>query len=176
MCKNKNEELLPYYKRARKLLSYDPETGVLTWKIRVARNIKAGYEAGSINSSGYRNISISINGKRKSLKAHRISWFIYYNEMPNVMDHINEIKDDNRIINLRSCTNQENQFNRRKPRNNTSGFKGVYLKDSNGKYVAQININGKRRCLGLFDTAEEASEIYQQKAMELHGDYYNNKK
>jgi len=74
-----------------------------------------------------------------------------------VNDHINRDKLDNRRENLRHCTQAENAKNRSLPVTNTSGFKGVSLERTTGKWKAQIVHNGKNYYLGIFDTPEEAS-------------------
>ena len=62
--------------RLREMLAYNPETGVLTWKYQVSRNIKPGQVAGCINQYGYRKVAIN----RKTLLVHRVIWAIYYGE------------------------------------------------------------------------------------------------
>jgi len=89
----------------RSRLKYDPISGVLTWRDGPA----AGREAGTISSDGYRVIFIS--GKR--VKAHRAAWAIHHGTQPkHQIDHINRVRSDNRIQNLRDVTNAENQRNR----------------------------------------------------------------
>ena len=73
MSKNKNEELSPYYKKAKELLSYNPDTGFFTWKVKVAKKIKIGDKAGTRDSYGY--IQIKVNGKK--ISAHRLAWYLY---------------------------------------------------------------------------------------------------
>ena len=119
-------------------------------------------------------ISISVNGNRKILLAHRIAWFVAYDELPNDMiDHIDHNKLNNGISNLRSCTHQQNGFNRGKQANNTSGFKGVCWVKRDKKWGAQIYQNGKSIYLGAFDCPQEASNTYETKAKELHKEFYN---
>ena len=170
---NKNEELLPYYEKARELLDYNPKTGIFTWAIsRSSRAIKGGV-AGRISNRGYRQIGISIKSKEKVISAHRLAYFICNNKLPNeAVDHINGDKLDNRIINLRSCTLQQNQFNRGCQSNSTSGFKGVSWYKRAKKWQSQIQKNGKGIHLGYFSTPKEASDVYQAKARELYGEFY----
>lgn len=172
MCINKNEELLHYYKKAKDSLNYNHETGEFKWARSVANSVKIGDKAGSIDKSGYIRIRLTINGVKKSLASHRISWFIVHGELPNVIDHINGTRDDNRISNLRSCTNQQNILNQGLQKSNNSGFRGVYFVKSSKKWAAQIKFKGKNFYLGQFKHSNEASKAYEEKAKELHGEFY----
>lgn len=139
------------------LLSYDPTTGIFTYKkLRGPR--KAGSIAGSINSNGY--VVLSINTIR--YRAHRVAWLIYYGEWPkSELDHVNRIKSDNRIDNLREVTTAQNGYNRIiRSSPNKTGFMGV-SKRGNNRFVANIQINKSNKYLGSFKTAEEASTAYQ---------------
>ena len=172
---NKNEELLPYYEKARDTLNYNSDTGIFTWRVINSNRVKIGWEAGARNSNGYRIIGMAINGKGRRLLAHRIAWFIINGSLPNMIDHINGIKDDNSISNLRSCTNQQNSLNKSKQSNNTSGFKGVCWRKDTRKWKAEICHNGKSISLGCFDCPKEASKVYEIKAKELFGEFYAEK-
>jgi len=106
-----------------------------------------------------------IQGKTKSL--HR---FIMKETNPKIdTDHKNRNGLDNRKINLRQATNTQNQLNKKKPKNNTSGFKGV-IKRGN-KWVAQIRINKKNTYLGSFSTKEEAATIYDLVALYYYPEF-----
>jgi hypothetical protein len=85
------------------------------------------------------------------------------------LDHINGDKLDNRIANLRLSTNAENSRNRPATRRNSTGYKGVYLDSYTGRWKAQINVDGKNRNLGRFDTPEEAHAAYREAAEQWHG-------
>lgn len=105
----------------RDILEYDPDTGVFIW-LRTKAKARAGEEAGFIDVHGYRRISI--NGIKHY--AHRLAWWFVHQEWPqHVIDHINRIRTDNRIINLRSVTQKENGLNCKLGKNNSSGFTGV---------------------------------------------------
>ena len=168
MSKAKNKELLPFYKRAKKTLEYDYKTGVFSRWIEGKKEYK---EAGSINPKGYRMISVTIDGIKKTLKAHRIAWYYYYGELPNLIDHIDGDKLNNSIFNLRSCTNQQNQQNKGIFKNNKTGYKGVFMYRE-GFYTATIAYNNKRIYLGSFNCPKKASEVYEEKAKELFGEFY----
>lgn len=149
----------------RSLLDYDPNTGVFTW--RVTRNGKAykGDIAGAVNNLGY--ILIYIEGK--SYRAHRLAWLYVYGKWPEqYLDHINCVRNDNRISNLRSATLGQNQANRRK----TKGVLPKGVKKSKKKFVAQICVDGKRRYIGIYPTAELAHAAYCEAAQKAFGAYH----
>lgn len=115
--------------------------------------------AGSVNSSGYTKILIG----GKLMYAHRFIWAHYYLEIPpRIIDHIDGNPLNNSIANLRAATGRLNQLNRRVSRNNTTGYTGVSYMCRLGKYKAVIYKNSKPIYLGLFDTAEDASEAYRK--------------
>lgn len=85
------------------------------------------------------------------------------------MDHINCVRDDNRIENLRAADNAENQGNRRKARSDSStGVIGATWHQRSKKFQAMIRAGGKQKYLGLFPTAEEAHQAYLKAKRELH--------
>lgn len=127
-----------------------------------------GVEAGAYHPNGYRKVTI--NGK--VLLIHRIIYFLKNDHCPKYIDHINQIKDDNRIENLRGCTNQENQRNTGIRKDNKSGFKGVSWYKSSNKWRAKITVSGKIIHLGYFNTAKEASEAYEEHAKVEFRDFY----
>ena len=141
------------------------DDGQLVWKISNSNRVKVGDIAGTIHHDGYRRIMI--NGKMYA--AHRIIWLMVHGKLPvDCLDHINGNGLDNRIINLREANSKQNQQNQIKPHlNNKIGFFGVSLHKS-GKFVAQIAINRKKKYLGLFNTPEQAHEVYLKAKRELH--------
>lgn len=88
------------------------------------------------------------------------------------IDHKNGDCLDNRKENLRIASRQENGRNRLINKNNKTGFRGVSLHVKTGKYWARINIGSGSKSLGLFFTAKEASEAYENAAKEAFGDFY----
>lgn len=87
------------------------------------------------------------------------------------VDHVNCDKLDNRKFNLRFCNPSENGRNRKRNRNNSSGFKGVQWIKSRKKWTARICLNRKERNLGYFNTAEEAAQAYDIAAKLIHGEF-----
>lgn len=121
-----------------KLLKYDPETGVFTWRVSPARNVKAGRVAGGL-VEGYRKIGID----GKSYAAHRLAFVLMGEEPPLFVDHLNGVRSDNRWKNLAPSNPMENGMNRRLNANNSSGCTGVYWVESREVWHSQIKVNTK---------------------------------
>jgi hypothetical protein len=152
--------------RLKELLNYDNETGIFTWKIFRNNRAKTGYIAGLKNSDGYIRISID---KRMYL-AHRLAWLYMYGEVAkNFIDHVDGVKTNNSIKNLRESTNEQNLQNIKKSyKNNSCGILGVYFNKANNNFRAQIRANGITKSLGSFKTPEEARQAYIKAKRELH--------
>jgi len=121
--------------------------------------------AGWKQQNGY--IYIKINGKK--LLLHRVLFEIYHNiklSPDQHIDHINNIRDDNKICNLRAVSISQNQQNTFKQCNNTSGYKGICL--NKGKWQAQYCLNGKIHYIGRFDDIEKAKIAYDNKMKDLN--------
>lgn len=150
----------------RDLLDYDPDLGVFRWRFS-RRGASAGKVAGNRMSNGY--IMIETCGSR--YLAHRLAWFFVTGEWPSGhLDHIDGDPSNNRISNLRIASASQNAANKRRSRNNTSGFKGVHL-DGSGRWRAAIKVDGKRTYLGSYDSPEDAHRAYVEAAERLFGEY-----
>ena len=145
------------YEEVARLFTYDRETGVLYWRIRNGNHTRRNYVAGSIkgNNNGYRRVRI----KGKNYMEHRIIMMLCFGHIPEnaEIDHINHVRNDNRLFNLRFVTGSENSKNQSVSSKNTSGVTGVYFSKAHRKYIAQIKVNRKAMHLGMFDTLEEAA-------------------
>lgn len=158
--------------RIKELLRYDPITGHLIWRVTKSATAPAGSIAGSVNAKGHVNLQID----KKMYAAHQIVFALHHGVIPTEIDHINGVKTDNRIENLRACTSQQNKGNIGLLSSNRSGYKGVSLNKRSGFYHAQIKINGKQIYLGRFSTPEAAARVYNIAAKEHFGEfaYLNN--
>lgn len=155
---------------ARRLLHYDPDTGIFMWKVTRSGKAKAGMLAGRVMQNGYLIVMVH----EKAYLGHRLAWFIYYGRWPvGFIDHANGKPLDNRISNLRECTNSENQANRHKTNNRTSGVKGVCFDKRTGKWQAAIKVNGRNKYLGQYDTIKKAEAAYKKSAKEAFGEFSN---
>lgn len=155
----------------RSILNYDQETGIFTWKVSTSRRVKAGDVAGSLGGAGYLNIKLQ---SRLHL-AHRLAWLYMHSNWPTgQIDHINRIRTDNRIVNLRDVSNKQNHQNRSKSSTNTSGHTGVYWNKQRSKWVARIKHNQKQIHLGYFTTLEEALSARKAAEKLYWADTYTN--
>jgi hypothetical protein len=145
----------------REYLRYDPETGVFTWR-KARYGVRVGIAAGSQNKVGY--VEIRVN--RRLYLAHRLAWFYSYGEWPKQqIDHINGVRSDNRLSNLRDVPQGINLQNERKPRK-SNPYLGVSQKGT--RWVAQIHHAGVHRYLGLFSTPEDAHAAYVEAKRKMH--------
>jgi hypothetical protein len=145
-----NQELL------KKLLTYDPETGIFTWNERDLSLIKrpsslkswntryAGTKITNMDSKGYPFVSIS----RRHHRLHRLAFVYMGQEAPPVVDHANGIKTDNRFCNLKASSFKLNSLNKFRNSNNTSGVAGVYLNKRKQLWCAQMKFDGHTYHLG----------------------------
>jgi len=148
---------LPSLEQLNKLFTYDKETGTLTWK----QGQRAGYQAGSM-TNGYRAVSVN----QSNYGVHRVAYYMGTGAEPNHIDHINGVKDDNRLDNLRSVTFTENMRNVKKRADNSSGVTGVRL--LRNKWEARLS--NKR--LGFF--ADKIDAIYARYYAEVDAGYHTN--
>ena len=139
--------------------------GHLWWIKSTSNRVKVGQRFGSYDRDGY--ILGGLRGKK--YLEHRLIWLYHYGKWPKeCIDHINGIKDDNRIENLREATRQQNSFNRKSGRGSSSQYKGVCWCKLSKKWKAQYWYNGKRCHVGLYETEEVAAEAYRETTKNLH--------
>lgn len=135
------------------LFYYDMKTGYFIRRTGRARRWKVGQQIMTKCRKGY--IRVAINGRKYYV--HRLIWLLIYGEWPpSQIDHINGVKDDNRLVNLRVASAQENACNRPARKESFSGHKGVHLDKRTNRWRAKISIKGNRINLGFYSTMEEA--------------------
>lgn len=138
------------------LLSYDPDTGLLHWKIARGKR-PAGRVAGCKTKRGY----VLLHMLGHMFQGHRVCWLLAHGEWPTLfVDHFDENRSNNRLSNLRQATHQQNLWN-------CSKTKGYYFHRQSGLFGARININKKTRLIGYFKTATEARAAYLE-ATKIH--------
>ena len=144
------------YEEVIKLFRYNYETGVLYWRWRVNSRVPKTLEAGrQRKSSGY--LDVQVHGR--FYLVHRVVMLMcygFYGEGLEV-DHINHVRNDNRLCNLRFVTRSENNRNKSVSSKSTTGVTGVDFLKAEKKYRARIRVNQEAIHLGIFDTLEEAA-------------------
>lgn len=159
----------PTYARLRELFMYDPETGNLIWRERERsdfatkpaymsfRSRRMGKPAGCVMAEGYRTIVVDGQG----WLAHKLVWLFVHQEWVRYpefeIDHINGVRSDNRIQNLRKVSKSMNQRNGAMRRNNKSGVIGVNWVKSKRRWVARIWDGPNHRYLGQYKTLGDAA-------------------
>ena len=139
--------------RLKEVLWYTPNTGLFIWNQSKGR-YKSGDRAGTVRPDG--RLQIFIDGR--PYLAHRLAWLYVHGSWPaSDVDHINRNPLDNRMKNLRTVTRSENIQNSGPRKTNKSGILGVHFIKKLKKWTAQISINGNKKYLGVFNTAEEAA-------------------
>ena len=139
---------------------YNKDTGLFTC-IKTKRTTST-----KTNTDGYNHIYVN----NKLYKNHRLVWLYVYGYFPkNCIDHINGIRNDNRLCNLREATKQQNSHNQKnKHSHNTTGFMGVDFHKASKKFRARLRLNTKEIHLGLFDTPQIAYEKYIEAKRKYH--------
>lgn len=154
---------------AKKMFTYNPDTGELTRRIRAGK-CAAGCLVGHPNDKGHLRVSIDY----KYYYVHRICWLLYYGEdAPSLIDHINGDGEDNRIENLRLANYSENMANMKITSRNTSGVKGVSWHTSRGMWRANIKVSGKHIHIGYFSDIVEAEVAMKAYRENIHGEFTN---
>ena len=128
-----------------------------------------GRIAGCPDKKGYLKVTHFGIGR----PVHRIIFLLHHGYCPDIVDHIDNNPENNRIENLREANISTNHYNCKKPSNNTSGFKGVHKLKENGYYQATISYNGKRKYLGSFANAKLADEFVSLAREMVHGEFAN---
>jgi len=144
-------------------LSYDQDSGLFYWKVK-KRGFGGGVDVGSIAGTpkeGY----VKINCDQKQYRAHRLAWIFVHGEFPPSgyeIDHINGVRSDNRLCNLRLVTRSQNNMNMTTSVSNKSGHRGVSFRKDTKRWHARICIENETILLGNFDTKEDAISVRKE--------------
>ena len=114
------------------------------------------------NCDGYYYVDLSKNGIKQTFKIHRLVGFAFIPNPENLpcIDHIDRIKTNNSITNLRWISHSNNNRNKPKKQNTSCKYMGVSFDKTNGKYKAKIRINNKQKYIGYYEKEEEAGRAF----------------
>jgi len=173
------------YEQAKRTFVYNRETGKLYWSAsrprsdfatsigwKIFRKRNGGKELSCLDNRGYIRFGITVLGERQRLyRAHRVIWLLEHGEWPEEIDHINGIRHDNRLENLRNVSHKVNLKNMSMRKNNTSGVVGVHQEKRYGRWAAYISVDKRIRHLGNFKDKQDA--IAARKAAETKYGFHN---
>ena len=146
-------------------LQYDD--GILYWKKKPCNRVKVGDRAGSNQGGGY--IGVTLLGKRYPV--HKIVYALHHNEIPEIVDHIDGNRKNNKIENLRACNRSQNNRNTSIRQNNKSGCKNVTWHPQSGKWRVIVRCNKKPYSFGLFEDLELADLVATEARIKLHKEF-----
>lgn len=163
---------LPAQEELLTLFRYDEVSGKIFRRSREGNNWFnsrfAGSEAGYESADGY----IKIKYQGASYLAQRIIWKMVTGFDPEgSVDHIDGVKNNNRWGNLRDVTHDQNMWNAKLFHNNTSGYRGVSFIQSHGMWRAAISVNGKKKHIGYFESAEAAHAAFVDESTKVRDEY-----
>lgn len=148
-------------------LRYEPETGDFYWRKNRSSTARAGQKTGYRNKLGY--IQIGLAGKIHL--AHRLAFLVTHGYFPKYIDHINGNPSDNRIENLRECSQGQNLANTKKPHNNRSGVKNVAWHKQSQSWHVRVWKNGKQNSFGYYKNLDEAAQVAREARVKIHGKF-----
>ena len=151
-----------------RIFHYDDISGILSYRVSTAFRVRAGSIAGTMHSAGYLRVMV----KGKNLYVHRVIWALTHGEWPDQIDHLNGVRHDNRICNLRAANNVMNCHNKHKIRATNTGVPNVYLDKRHSTYKASLSANGVFHHLGTFKTLQEATLAVDAGREKYQSPYY----
>lgn len=149
-------------------LRYEPDSGKFFWVKRSSDKNKPGSRAGRARSlRGYRQVTLL----GVTMYEHRLAWMYCHGELPLgcCIDHINGVKGDNRIDNLRLASQFENAANVGAKKDNTSGHKNVHWCNAKGRWIAKVKRQGKTIYAGSFTDYDAAVMAANETRIKVHG-------
>ena len=148
---------------------FEYSKGSLYRKIRTANCVYEGEKAGFTRKDGYRQIKVN----QKPYLEHQIVFIMHHGYKPSIIDHINGIKTDNRIENLRKASFDENAHNAKRKSTNTSGVKNVSYSKRHKSWMVRVQANKTRKLIGLFKDLELAELVAIEARNKYHREYAN---
>lgn len=161
---------IPSLEDLQKILDYEPETGLLRWKIDKRRG---GVRKGEIAGSKGKFYTV-VGTPFGRLRAHKIAWRFIHGERADVLpgpDHIDRDGNNNSSLNLRAATPQQQAFNRGYRLPKTSGLRGATWDKKAQKWRAKTQLNKKTVWIGYFDTPEECHAAFLEFTRANHGEF-----
>ena len=166
------QELHEFFSYCASLVNYNKETGDFTWRrreefdrfIKAWNNKFAEKSVGNITRKGYIQVVIGRKGRNPiGILLHRLAWFIVHGEVPpSMLDHKNQVKNDNRITNLQLSSHLDNAKNICMMKSNTSGITGVHWSKQANKWLVQCVVKGRTFNLGYYVDIEEAGRVAKE--------------
>lgn len=152
---------------------FDYKDGRLYWKIKSANNTKIGNLAGYIHNRIIKGDRYIIKIKAKVFVGARIIFLWHHGYLPEVVDHKDRNKLNDKIENLRAATKYENARNRTSAKGSSSKHLGVHYQVKDDIWIVNIKINGKQTYLGCFNDENEAAKVYNEAAKIHYGEFAN---
>lgn len=154
----------------RALELFDYQNGSLFWKVKPAKQIAIGSEAGCKNSHGY----CVVRADGVLYGVHRIIFLMHHGHLPKYIDHADRNPLNNRIENLREASASENAYNKVAQSNNRSGCKGVRWHKQIKHWCVEIQVNKVKKYLGIYKDLELADLVAQEARDLYHGNFARN--
>ena len=152
---------------------FEYRDGALFWKHRTisrGRKLKkGGQKVTTVAPDGY--LRVGFNGRQYLV--HRVIFLYHHGFLPECLDHINGIRSDNRIENLRPATSYENICNSKFRSDNTSGVKGVHWNCVKKKWQVRLHVEKKVKSLGYYDDLELAELVIMEARDKYHKEFAN---
>jgi len=149
--------------------AFEYKDGNIYWKLKTFRTRVQGKIAGQRRPDGY--MAVGLNGK--IYKVHRIIFMMHHGHFPQTIDHINGIKDDNRIENLRAATFSENCLNRGLRPDSQAQIKGVRWSALNKAWMVRVTVNKVRKFFGYYKDKELAELVAVEARDKYHKQFAN---
>lgn len=150
------------------MLLYDKQSGLLFWNISPRPGINPGDRVSRhIPVKGH----LQIEFRGNYFQQHRVIFYMMHGYLPDVVDHIDGNKTNNKIDNLRPSNDLTNARNKRIGSRNSSGYKGIIRRKSKDDWIARIGVNGKQVHIGIFKNKHIAAHEYNKAAIKYHGEF-----